>query len=255
MTKLFPHMSDSPERSQVMGGLSYGGVAFVVLPFTFTLFLFQRNPDEILLFLEFLYQILNFSMMLAIFRSYLQDSWLNVSLDFKKVMGVSVTAAAMIAGLYLLYAAAGAAELFESADLVFVGSLPMTGIELMMLPGEFVSLGGLPAMVVLVVLGPVTASCLFYATAFAPVCVSGKRWQAYLSVSALLAVPRIITACTVWGGWKELPLYLAQLPIHWIACWSYQKTNTIWAPIFAHALVNMISCCVLVVMRSAGFFG
>lgn len=255
MNQLFPHMSDSPESGQTMGGLSYGVIAFVVLPFTFTLFFFERNSNKVYTILEFLYQGLNFAMMLAIFHTYLLDSWLNVRIHPKKVLGVSLGAEAVIAGLYIEFAAAAARGLFETAEIVFFGALPMTGIELMMLPGDFALYGGIPAVLFLVVLGPITTSCLFYATAFAPVCVSGKRWLAYLSVAALLAVPRFITYFTVWGGWKEIPLYLAQLPLHFLACWTYQKTDTIWAPIFTHAMANLFGCAVLYGMKFAGIIG
>lgn len=255
MNRLFPHMSDSPQSGQTMGGLSYGVIAFVVLPFTFTLFFFQRNPDEVYVVLEFLYQGLNAAMMLAIYRTYLRDSWLNVSIHPEKVLGVCLGAAALIAGLYIMIGAIGALVLPGQAVLLFLGALPMTGIELMLLPGDFVLLGGIPAMLVLVVLGPITTSCLFYATAFAPVCVSGRRWLAYLSVAALLAAPRFITYFTVWGGWKEIPLYLTQLPIHALACWTYQKTDTVWAPIFTHGMANLFCCAVLYAMKLAGFAG
>lgn len=255
MNRLFPHMADSPESAQAMGGLSYGIIAFVVLPFTFTLFFFQRNPDEVYVVLEFLYQGLNCAMMIAIYRSYLRDSWLNVSIHPKKVLGVSLGAAAVIAGFYIVIAAAVALGLSGQAGLLFLGALPMTGIELMLLPGDFALLGGIPAMLVLVVLGPITTSCLFYATAFAPVCVSGRRWLGYLSVAALLAAPRFITYFTVWGGWKEIPLYLAQLPIHALACWTYQKTDTVWAPIFTHGMANLLCCGVLYAMKLAGIVG
>lgn len=255
MNKHFPHMYDSPESGQFVGSLSYGIVAFVVLPFTFTLFFFERNSNTVYTILEFLYQGLNAFMMIAIFRTYLQDSWLNVSIHPKKVLGVSLGAAAVIAGLYIEFAAGAARDLFDQAEIVFFGALPMTGIELMMLPGDFALFGGIPAVLFLVVLGPITTSCLFYATAFAPVCVSGKRWLAYLSVAALLAVPRFITSFTIWGGWKELALYLAQLPIHLLACWTYQKTDTIWAPIFTHAMANLFCCAVLYGMKFAGIIG
>ena len=248
-------MYDCPESPQVVGSLSYGIVAFVVLPFTFTLFFFDRNAEGIYPILEYIYYGLNFTMMLAIFHTYLRDSWLNVSIAPKKVLLVSLAAAAVIAMLYLEFLRASALGLFESAGIIFFGALPMTGIELMLLPGDFALFGGIPAMVFLVVLGPVITSCLFYATAFAPVCVAGKRGLAYVSVAALLAVPRFITYFTVWGGWKEIALYLAQLPIHLLACWTYQKTDTIWAPIFIHAMVNLFSCAVLYIMQLTGIIG
>ena len=128
----------------------------------------------------------------------------------------------------------------------------MVGIELMMTPGSLLLNGGIPAAVVLVVLGPVITSCLFYATAFAPICTAGRRFWAYAAVAALVAVPRIVTYFTVWGGHKEVALYLAQLPIHFIACWTYQKTDTIWAPIFTLAITNIAVCAMLGILYFSG---
>lgn len=255
MKKFFPHMYDCPENSQAVGSLSYGIVAFVVLPFTFTLFFFDRNAEGIYLVLEYIYYGMNLAMMLAIFHPYLRDSWLNVAIAPKQVLGVSLGAAGVIAGLYIEFTAAAARGLFESAGTVFFGVLPLGGVELMLLPGDFVLFGGIPAMVFLTLAGPVITACLFYATAFAPVCASGRRTLAYFAVAVLLAVPRIITYFTVWGGWKELALYLAQLPIHLIACWTYQKTDTVWAPIFTLAMVNLFSCVMLFAMQLLGIIG
>ena len=252
MNTLFPHMYDSPENSQAVGSLSYGIVAFAVLPFTFALFFFERNSQQVYVVLEYIYQGINAAMMLAIFRSYLRDSWLDVAIAPGKVLGYALGAAVVIQCLYLEFLKWTAAGLFESAATVFFGALPMTGVELMLLPGDFAIFGGIPAMLFLVVLGPVITACMFYATAFAPVCASGRRTLAYFAVAALLAVPRSITYFTVWGGWKEVALYLAQLPIHWLACWTYEQTDTVWAPIFTLAFVNLLSCGLLLIMHLTG---
>lgn len=252
MTKLFPHMYDSPEKSQSVAGLSCGVVSFLLLPFTFTLFFYDRNPPQVYMILEYLYQSVNFLMMIFVFRSYLRDSWLNVTIAPGRVLGVSLGAAATIVGLYVFFLAAGFLGLFPQANVIFLGALPMTGVELMMLPGDLVLFGGIPAMVFLTVLGPVITACMFYATVFAPVCGSGRRFGAYAALAVMLAVPRVITYFTAWGGWKELPLYLAQLPIHFIACWTYQKTDTIWAPILTLTISNLCSCVILFLMQLTG---
>ena len=252
MDKFFPHMYDSPETGQVVGGITYGVVPFLVLPFTLTLLTIGVKDAAPYVWLEYLYEIVNFTALFAIFRGYLRDSWLNFSINVKGVLGTCITAAGMILCLYAVYMHAFFDELFPKASTVFAGALPMVGIELMMVPGSLLLNGGIPAAVILIVLGPVTTACLFYATAFAPLCVAGKRFWAYVSLAVLLAVPRIITYFTVWGGHKEVSLYLAQLPIHLIACWTYQKTDTIWAPIFTHAIVNLAVCAMLGLLYLGG---
>ena len=255
MSKLFPQMYDSPENSQAVGGLSYCSVAFVVLPFTLSLFFFDRTTAPIYPLVEAFYQIANFGCLVFIYRSYLADSWINVSIAPKQVISIFLSAVAMLAAVYAVLAYAGIYGTSESSWIAFLGVLPMTGIEMMMLPSQFALEGGILAVLVLVFLGPITTACLYYATAFAPLCSAGHRFAAYLAVAGITAVPRLITYFTIWGGWKELPLYLAQLPIHLIACWTYQKANTIWAPVFTHAIANILCIVGLFLLRFAGYIG
>lgn len=253
MNRLFPHMTDSPDRHQVLGGLCYGIFPFVVLPFTLMLFIIGIKDTKPYLVLEFLYQAINFIALFAIFQSYLQDSWFMMRLHPGKILGISLKCALLIIPCYLLALAFMIHSDTNQAARIFLGVLPVTGIELMLLPGQFALFGGIPAILFLVFLGPITNACLYYATAFAPLCSAGRRLAAYLCVAVLTAVPRIITYFTVWGGWKEPELYLAQLPIHLFSCWLYQKTNTIWAPIFTHGIVNAVCCAILWGLQFFGY--
>lgn len=252
MSKLFPPMYDTPETAQSLGGLVCGSVSFFLLPLILTLFFFAENPPQVYMGLEYLYQGINFGLLFFVFRSYLRDSWLNVSIAPRKILGVSLGAAVAIFGIYAFYVGAGYFGLIPQANVIVLGAMPMTGVELMMVPGDLVILGGIPAMVFLTVLGPVITVCMFYASVFAPLCGSGKRFGAYAALAVILAVPRIITSFAVWGGWKELPLYLTQLPIHLLACWTYQKTDTVWTPIFTLAIANLLSCILLFGLQFVG---
>ena len=46
-----------------------------------------------------------------------------------------------------------------------------------------------------------------------------------------------------WRGGADYKLYVyfLQLPIHLIACWSYHKADTIWAPITCLAIFNLVT--------------
>ena len=252
MKQLFPHMTDSPERSQVLGGLVYGAFPFLILPFTLMLFTVGVKDTGLYAVLECIYQAINFLALFAIFRTYLLDSWFTFGLQTRKVLGLSIICALLILLCYILVAAAFLHSGSDQATLVFQGALPVTGIELMLLPGQFALFGGILGVLFLVFLGPVTNACMYYATAFSPLCAKGRPFIAYLGVAALTAVPRVITYFTIWGGWKENLLYLAQLPIHLFSCWLYQRTNTIWAPIITHAIVNAACCLTLYVLRFLG---
>ena len=45
----------------------------------------------------------------------------------------------------------------------------------------------------------------------------------------------------LWRGNAEYVVvaFVLQLPMHWIACWTYQKADTVWAPIAALAIFNL----------------
>lgn len=253
MNRLFPHMTDSPAHSQMLGGIAYCVFPFLILPFSLMLFVIGVRDERPYVILEFLYQAINFLAFCAIFRSYLQDSWFTFGLSAGQTLRTCGLCAAMI---LLYWLGLLAVEMQTGADWalrIFRGSVPITGIELMLLPGQFALYGGIGAVIMLVFLGPVTNACMYYATAFSPLCASGRRLRAYLSLAAMTAVPRIVTYLTVWSGQKEKALYLAQLPIHLLSCWLYQKTNNIWAPIITHAAVNAVCCGLLYLLQYFGF--
>ena len=47
----------------------------------------------------------------------------------------------------------------------------------------------------------------------------------------------------LWRGDAQLqiPLFLLNLPIHLIACWSYQKADTVWAPLATLSIFNLVT--------------
>ena len=252
MNRLFPHMYDCPERNQIVSGITYGLIPFLVLPMALVLLVLDSADTKVYAALECLYQISSFVAVLVIFKSYFRDSWLNVSIEPMKFLLVCLAAASWICAVYCFYFLATVRNFLPGGSLIILGAMPMTGIELLLLPGDFFLLGKFLPALVLIFLGPVITAGLFYAPIFAPLSVAGHKIGAYLGVAVITALPRIFTYFTIWGGWKEPQLYLAQLPIHMIACWSYQKTDSVWAPIFTHAIANALICTALFAMRAAG---
>ena len=120
------------------------------------------------------------------------------------------------------------------------GIFPLAEMELLMLSIDVVYFNPLVGLLCMVILAPIAVSCMYYAVCFAPVCTN-RRWVAYLLMALYLLLPRLLNAVSFWYLAEEIPLYLVQLPIHMIACWSYQKTDTIWAPICSLAIVNLIT--------------
>ena len=86
---------------------------------------------------------------------------------------------------------------------------------------------------------------------FAPVCYY-RPALAYIVMAVFLAFPRFCNAATYWDPATEWTLYFAQLPVHLLACRSYQKADSIWAPILTLSLVNGIAC---ILLLAGWFFG
>ena len=118
------------------------------------------------------------------------------------------------------------------------GTLPVAEVELFVLSSEIIRQVPLFGILCMTILTPVSISCLFYATAFAPAACN-RPWLGYLLVAVILAFPRVCNAVTYWNPTEELQLYLIQLPLHLLACWAYQKADTVWGPIICLSITNL----------------
>jgi membrane protease YdiL (CAAX protease family) len=58
-------------------------------------------------------------------------------------------------------------------------------------------------------------------------------------------IPAIVDI--LWRGDAPFVLtgYLVHLPIHLLACWSYQKTDNVWTPILSLVTTNLLLSIVL----------
>lgn len=238
MKDLFPLTYDRPPKTMAMAGLAYGFICFYTLPFL-TLFFAGGFEDDVALgWFETAYHLFNFGVTVWLFKPYLKESWFNVQCNYKAFF-VTV---GCCAGAMLVYAAVlfWVVPLARSEDLLFAsqGTLPLVEIEIFNLSGHLVSVNPIGGLLSVLVLSPVVMSCIYYASGFAPVC-SNRPWLAYLAVVVVLAVPRVLSSLTFWSPHQNLTLYLAQLPLHLIACYAYQRTDTVWGPIFTHGFAGL----------------
>ena len=240
MKKLFPVMYDLPERTMSVAGLIYGIIGFYTLPFLALFFSggFVESAD--LSWFEFAYHLVNFCVAIWLFKSYLKDSWFNVQCNVKSFC-ITV---AVCAGFMILYTTIMLfiTFVFRIEEMLFAasGTLPLVEIELFNLSANLVAVNPIGGLLCTVVLTPVTMSCIYYASGFAQVC-SNRPWLAYIVITVGLAGPRALSALTFWSPSQNLILYLVQLPLHWIACYAYQKADTVWAPILTLAVANTVS--------------
>lgn len=237
----FPTMLERPETGTIIGAMFYSILAFFSLPFILLLFMQGSFGDDMVTgIMEIVYHVINFSVAVYIFREYLMDSFDLVRDDRKMFMKtVSMSAALIFFLACVLHALFGFSG--NILQLSAYGTLPLAEMELFTLSSNLIVINPIWGTLCMVVLAPVTVSCLYYAPVFAPICCK-KPWLAYLVTALFLAFPRYCNASTYWDPTQEWILYLTQLPLHMIACWSYQKTDSVWAPIATHALVNLLAC-------------
>ena len=246
MKQLFPDMYERPDNRTIVGGITHFGMAFIVLPFLLALLMqgsFQNTA--ILCGVEIFYHAVNFVVTICIFRKYLAEAWFIFPIDRKKILAAAGIALLII--LILVFALGFFAWIHGDflAAFATLSMLPLAETDLFALSSDIVYLSPIPGTICMVLLVPFTTSCLLYATGFAPVCCN-RPGLAYLVVILILAVPRCCNAFSLWDFQSELMLFLFQLPIHLLACWAYQKSDNIWAPIFTLSAANLISSLLIV---------
>jgi len=115
---------------------------------------------------------------------------------------------------------------------------PVAPMAVMETSGFMVMNNPLFGTLCMTLLVPFSVCGMFYATGFAPACCR-KPWLGYLCVTIVLLLPALFEIA--WRGRSEylIPEYLIRMPVHLVACWSYQKTDNIWTPIFALSAFNL----------------
>ena len=249
MGRRFTTLMERPENGNVIASLIYEFLAFYTLPFLLLLvFNGTYRSNETAALMEILYHAVNFAVAFFIYREYLTDTFADIRYQYKKLLKASAQSIELI----LLIALALFFSLGFGNVLVAVGSLPLVEVDLFILPCDVIDVYPLLGTFCMVFLAPVAVSCLFYGSVFAPICYT-RPVLAYLAMAAFLAFPRLCNAATYWDPATEWTLYFTQLPVHLLACRSYQKADSIWAPILTLAVVNGIACILLFAGRFFGF--
>lgn len=251
MGRNFTTLMERPDNGNIFASLIYEVVAFFSLPFLLLLVLngtFGTTSTTALL--EILYHGFNFFVAVFIYREYLTDTFADIHHNFSHLLKTSsrcIVAILMFAlVLHSLFAFSG-----DAISLTAYGALPLAEVDLFILPSSVIFARPVMGIACMVVLAPVAVSCLFYATVFAPICYT-RPVLAYLAMAVFLAFPRFCNAATFWEPTSQWVLYFTQLPIHLMACRSYQKADSIWAPILTLSVVNGVACLLLYIARFTG---
>lgn len=233
MKRLFPEMYDRPGDWMPVPGIAYWVFAFFVLPTWLPMIADGLTNDLVgSSWVDIALHIINGLVVFFMYRTYAVESFLNVQMDTKKFFKT--------VGLASLVAVGIAVEMYLYPVEAVWDAYPMNESTLLITPGLLVDTLPLYGTLCHVLITPIVVTGLFYVPVFAPMCCR-KPWLGYVMVTLALLVPLVADimyrdTLDVLGG-----MFLLQLPIHLIACWSYQKTDTVWAPIATLSIFNLFT--------------
>ena len=231
MNRFFPIMTDEPEKGMHFAVLAYWIFGLALLPLWLPWLGGGWWEDlPIISWFEIGYHVLNAGVIIGVLKTYFADSFLNVQVATKKFIGTVVISAVVMLAL--------AVEIYFWLGSMAIDAYPINEKHVALTSGLLVETRPLFGTICNSLIAPVAVVGLFYVTGFAPV---GRHhsWLGYVVVSVVLALPFLFDIF-----WREAPVlntmvYLLQLPMHWIACHTYQKADTVWAPVATLALFNL----------------
>ena len=238
MDKIFPTMLSKPEKIQIFAIIPCWIWVFILFPmFMPFLGLGIWEQYEISAWLEIGYHVLNGIAMLFLMRSYFKEEWFMVTTDVRYYLKHIALTVGLILGTEL--ALLGTMFLGGFDIGMMLEFLPISEMSVSHTPLFLIELKPILGTVALSLFAPISICVLFYCLGFAPIC-NHKPWAAYLCIAVITLIPPIIDI--VWRGDAALVLsgYVACLPIHLLACWSYQKTDNVWTPMITLAITNLL---------------
>ena len=239
-------MYSKPEKIQIFTLIPCWFWVFVLFPmFMPFVGLGLWEQWEISVWLEIGYHVVNGIAMFLLMHSYLKEEWFMVTTDVRGFIKHVALTVGLIVGTELMLLS----PLFICGfDVEYMlDGLPMVEMTVSHTPLFVIELEPIFGTIALSVFAPISICVLFYCLGFAPVC-NKKPWPAYLCVALITLIPPVIDI--LWRGEAlfVLSCYLVRLPIHLLACWSYQKTDNVWTPIVSLAITNLLASIVLPIL-------
>ena len=241
-------MYSKPETIKVFSIIPCWAWAFVLIPMFMPfigLGLWEQAEKSV--WLEIGYHVVNGIIMLLIMLSYLQDDWFMVTTDVRfylkhVALTVGLIAVVEVALLYVLY-------LYGFSIEYLLNFFPVVEMSVCQTPLLVIDLQPIFGTIALSLFTPISICVLLYCLGFAPIC-NNKPWLAYLCIAVITLIPPVIDI--IWRGEEFFMIsgYFVRLPIHLLACWSYQKTDNVWTPIATLAVTNLLSSIALSIIMS-----
>lgn len=240
MSKLFPPMQADRKFSGIVGVALCWVVTFFVVPF----YLIPLATDGVwgslegTSWVEIIYQVVKAGIVISLLKEYFAEDFFFVKISLKEYIGHAALAV-------VLMVAAVAAQMVPMVLMgmpvgYLLNAFPVVDMAATFTPGYLAYVNPIFGTLCLTVFAPVSICGMFYFVGFAPAC-SKKTWLGYLCVAVVTAIPVLISRIWHWDATLTLDMYLLQLPVHLIACWSYQKTDNIWTPVIALAMLNLLA--------------
>ena len=248
MSKLFPPMYSKPGKSRTFALIPCWLWVFVLVPMFMPFFgLGLWEQYEISVWLEIGYHVVNGVAMLLLMRPYLKEEWFMVTTDVPFYLKHVALTVGLIAGAEALLLGGLYWGGLSIPCMHMLENLPVVEMSVSHTPLFVIDLEPVFGTIALSVFAPVSVCILFYCLGFAPVC-NKKPWLAYLCMAFLTLIPSVIDI--LWRGEAEFVLcgYLVRLPVHLLACWSYQKTDNVWTPMVSLAVTNLLASVVLPIL-------
>ena len=246
-----PLLLDCPDKQVYIPALIYSVVSFFTFPFLLLLFSINLEDAAVLVWYELIYHVINFIVMLRLYGGYLKDAFDLFSAHKQQILATVKTAVIAILAVVGLWYLLAKLTNWQPMILALYGSLPLSEMDIFLLSADIPYLNPIPGTISMVLLTPLICTCIYYSVAFIPA-YNVRPWLGYLLVSLLLAFPRFCNAFTHWIPAEEISLYFGQLPIHLIACWSYNKADSIFAPILVLTIANLLACGRIIILLLLG---
>lgn len=246
MNKWFPEMYDRPENGSIAVSAIYWVICYFMIPFVTRFLSYAFSSDLFAVIgVDIATYIVNFLCIFWLFRAYLSDSYLNIQKGFAVTVLIS-TGLVLLIEISLMYAGIRL-DWMES-----LSAYPISETSVVATASVVVGANPLLGTLCMTFLTPITVSCMFYGTIFAPI-ANTRPLLAYAATAVLMVLPRLLSTWWLGVGNYDVAIYLLQLPVHMIACWSYQRTNTIWAPIITLSISNLLTSLLFIFLIMIGF--
>lgn len=232
MKKFFPPMMNCLGTGHVFCIFAYWIFGIVLFPMWMPLIGYGLWDNyRAISWVEVVYHAANALVMIMIMKEYLSDSFFEVRYHTKPILKTAAAACELMLAWGLISA-------FLFGQMWAIDVFPLAEMEVALSAGFMVENNPFFGTACMALLVPFGICGMFYATGFGPMGCRNTKF-AYLTAAVVLLLPCLFDI--FWRGepWIVIPSYALRLPVHLIACWSYQKTDNVWTPIFALAGFNL----------------